>query len=50
MNMVDVQEQSKQRSSVDRRKKITGRRRWTKGGAGTGGGSPMDTNGVGAAG
>lgn len=45
LNMVDVAEGK----SVDSRKKIVGRRKRTNG-SGNGGGSPMDTNGVGAAG
>ena len=44
LNMVDVAE-----GKTGRRKKIIGRRRRTNG-SGNGGGSPMDTNGVGAAG
>jgi len=45
LNMVDVAEGK----SVDSRKKISARRKRTNG-SGNGGGSPMDTNGVGAAG
>jgi casein kinase II subunit beta len=48
MNMVDVAEGGRAGVSVDRRKKaIRTRRRPANGGAAAGG-SPMDTNGVGA--
>lgn len=43
MNMVDVQDGK----TVDKRKKLAGRRRRAANGSATGGGSPMDTNGVG---
>jgi casein kinase II subunit beta len=48
LNMVDVAEGGKAGVAVDRRKKaIRTRRRGAANGGGTGGGSPMDTNGVG---
>jgi casein kinase II subunit beta len=48
LNMVDVAEGGKAGVAVDRRKKAIRTRRRGAANGGTGGGSPMDTNGVGA--